>query len=188
MPKKNYWRINHNIRANEARVVDQEGKMVGLMSVSQALKKAQEAGLDLVEIAPNAKPVVVKITDFGKFKYQEEKKARKAKTKNPELKELRFTPFIGDADYQTRVKRIKTFLDNGDKIRVVVRYKGRQMGAKKIGYDLLEKVLDEVRDRVNVDMEPKFIGRHLAMVISPTSKAKKQELKENKKNENKDEN
>lgn len=157
------------------RVIDEKGKQLGVMKIADALKKAREAKLDLVEIAPKAKPAVAKIVEIGKFRYQEEKKLKKQKkkAKPTDLKEVRFSPFIGKADYQTRLERVKEFLQEGRKIRAVVKFKGRQMGSKKFGYNLLKRLLDEVGENIVVDMEPKFIGRHLAMVISPTGKGKK---------------
>jgi len=156
------------------RVIDEKGKQVGVLSVPEALKKAKKAELDLVEIAPKAKPPVTKIIDFGKFKYQEEKRLKKAKirAKAAEVKEIRFSPFIGEADYNTRLERVNEFLGDGDKARLVVKFKGRQMGSKQFGYNLLKRVLEEVKTEVNIDMEPKFLGRHLVMVISPMSKNK----------------
>ncbi len=156
------------------RVIDTKGKQVGVMTVVKALDLAKKANLDLVEIAPKAKPPVVKIIDFGKFKYQEEKKLRKQKkkVKGGELKEIRFSPFIGEADYKTRIERIRQFLEVKDKVRVVVKFKGRQMGSKQFGYNLLKKVLKEFEDQVAVDMQPKFLGRHLVMIISPVAKIK----------------
>ncbi|MGD8744301.1 MAG: translation initiation factor IF-3 [Candidatus Woesebacteria bacterium] len=174
-PGNKHWRINHEIHAPKVRVIDEKGKQVGVHSLQDAMNKARDAKLDLVEIAAKAKPPVVKIIDFGKFKYQQEKKIkkRKKKTKSPELKEIRFSPFIGEADYQTRLKRVKEFLKEGNKVRAVVKFKGRQMGSKKFGYQLLEKLTDQLGDNINVDMEPKFFGRHLAMVISPVKTANK---------------
>jgi len=157
------------------RVIDEKGKQVGVLTKLKALELAKKAGLDLVEIAPRARPPVVKIIDFGKFKYREEKKLRKQKkgSKGGELKEVRFSPFIGKADYDTRIDRIKEFLEEKDKVRVVVKFKGRQMGSKPYGYDLLKRVLEKFSEKVAVDMEPKFLGRHLMMVISPTTKIQK---------------
>ena len=152
------------------RLIGAGGKQVGVLKLSQALVKAKKEGLDLVEIAPNAKPPVVKIVELGKFKYQQEKRARKekAKSKATELKEVRLSPFIAQHDFANRLERIMGFLADKHKVRTVVVFKGRQLGSKKFGYNLLDRVLDEVgRDAVAVDMEPKFIGRHLAMVISP---------------------
>ena len=172
--QKKYWRINHQIHAPEVRVIDEKGKQLGVLKISDALKKAQEANLDLVEIAANAKPPVTKIVSLGKFKYQQEKKQReqKKKTKQTDIKEIRFSPFIGDADYKTRFGRVEEFLGEGHKIRAVVKFKGRQMGSKSFGYNLLKKLLTELGDNINVDMEPKFLGRHLSMVISPIKVSK----------------
>lgn len=177
--KKAYWRVNEIIHAPKVRVIDEKGKQVGVLEKPKAQDLAKKAGLDLVEIAPKAKPPVVKIVDFGKFKYQEEKKLRKQKkgVKGGELKEIRFSPFIGKADYDTRIERIKEFLEEKDKVRVVVKFKGRQMGSKQFGYNLLKSVLAEFEDAISVDMEPKFLGRHLMMVISPVTKVKRQESK-----------
>lgn len=149
------------------------------MTRDEALSKAKKEKLDLVEIAPKAKPPVVKIVDLGKFRYKEEKKLRaeKKRGKSGELKEVRFSPFIADNDYRTRMERIKEFLKENHKIRLVVKFKGRQMGSKQFGYKLLEKILDNLGESVAVDMEPKFLGRHLVMVISPTSKRKDAETK-----------
>lgn len=176
--KKLYWRVNDKIHAPKVRFIDEKGKQIGILDRVKALDKAKKAGLDLVEIAPKAKPPVVRIIDFGKFKYREEKKLRKKRkgVKGGEVKEIRFSPFIGEADYKTRIGRIQEFLDEKDKIRVVVKFKGKQMGSKQFGYDLLKKVLSEFEDRVSVDMEPKFLGRHLMMVISPVTQGKRQDL------------
>jgi translation initiation factor IF-3 len=165
------------------RVIDDKGKQIGVLKTADAIDKAQELGLDLIEIAPNAKPPVAKIIGLGKYKYQEEKKQReqKKKTKQTDIKEVRFSPFIGDADYQTRLGKIKEFLNEGHKIRAVVKFKGRQMGSKQFGYNLLKQIIDNLDNAINLDMEPKFIGRHLSMVISPIKKGKNlDEKKENR--------
>lgn len=166
----NYWRTNESIRSPEVRVIGADGKQLGIMPTSEAITKAKEANLDLIEVASNAKPPVARIMDFGKFKYKEERKLRKQKKKNSEVKEVRFSPFIADGDYNVRIEKIRDFLGDSNKVRVVVVFKGRQLGSKQFGYKLLERVLDEFRDRVVIDMEPKFLGRHLAMVISPLKK------------------
>lgn len=177
--RKLFWRLNDNIHALKVRVIDEKGNQIGILALNSALKKARDLNLDLVEIAPLAKPPVVKIIDFGKFKYQEEKKQRREKkgVKGGDIKEIRFSPFIGKADYATRIERIKEFLEDKDKVRVVVKFKGREMGSKQFGYDLLQRVLREFEGRVSIDMEPKFLGRHLVMVISPNMKGKGQEVK-----------
>lgn len=166
------WRINHQIRSAEVRVLDRENKQIGVMKLNDALEEARRQGLDLIEIAPKAMPPVAKIIEFGKFKYQEEKKARKQKkgVKTPELKEIRFSPFIGDADYDTRIERMDEFLKEGNKVRAVVKFTGRQMGSKEFGYKVLNRIVETFKDRIVVDMQPKFLGRQLVMVISPTNK------------------
>lgn len=153
------------------RVIGENGKQIGILTKEKALEKAVKANLDLVEVAPKAKPPVVKIIDFGKFKYQEEKKLKKEKKKGKtsELKEIRFSPFIGEADYQMRLEKIFEFLEEKHKIKAVVKFKGRQMGSKKFGYGLFKRMLKDVGEGINIDMEPKFLGRHLIMIISPTS-------------------
>lgn len=173
--KKSIWRINEQIRADQVRVIDEKKTQIGVLSVAEALSKARQANLDLVEVAPKAKPPVVQIIEFGKFKYNEEKKAKKSKlgSKTAEVKEIRFSPFIGEADYQSRLKRINEFLKDKHKIRAVVKFKGRQMDSKQFGYNLLQRIIDDLDTNIQVDMKPKFLGRHLVMVISPVSSGKK---------------
>lgn len=147
------------------------------MSKDEAIAKAKEEGLTLVEIAPNATPPVAKIVDYGKFKYAEEKKARaQAKgVKGGEVKEIRFSPFIGEADFKVRIERIKEFFAEKNKVRVVVVFTGPQMRVKNIGYDIIKKVKTELGENVITDMEPKFLGKHLVTVISQTNKKKLQD-------------
>lgn len=169
------FRINNQITAPEVRVIGLEGKQLGVLKIEEALKEAEKAELDLVEIAPLAKPPVTKIVNLGKFTYEltkKEKKERK-KAKPSELKEIRFSPFIGDHDYKTRIERIKEFFEDGNKVKIVVVFLGRQMNSKEFGYKLLERVLEEFKGSVAVDMKPKFLGRHLNMIVSPIKKAKK---------------
>jgi len=178
------FRINHQIRAPQVRVIGADGKQIGVIKIEEALQEAQKVGLDLVEIAPNAKPPVTKIVEIGKFRYEQEKKLKKEKKKGKggELKEVRLSPFIADHDYKTRMGKIIEFLDENNKVRVVVVFMGRQMDSKQFGYNVLKRVTNELDNRIVVDMEPKFLGRHLAMVISPVKKGKK-EGNENAKNE-----
>jgi translation initiation factor IF-3 len=170
------WRINNQIRASQVRVIGPDGKQEGVISLTDALQKAQDAGLDLVEIAPNAKPPVVKIVELGKFRYEQEKKLKKEKkhAKGSELKEVRFSPFIANHDYATRMEKIKTFLDESNKVRVVVVFMGRQMNSKSFGYELIKRITDDLGERIAIDMEPKFIGRHLITTLSPLKKTKKE--------------
>lgn len=181
MKKKNPWRVNEEIRADNVRVIDANGNQLDVMSTKEALEHSKKAGLDLVEIAPKAKPPVVRIIDFGKFRYQQEKKLKeqKKKAKVSEVKEIRFSPFIADGDYQTRMRRVNAFLKANHKIRVVVVFKGRHMRSKKFGYELLKRVVDDLETEIVIDMEPKFLGRHLAMVISPVKTIKSDTKKAN---------
>jgi translation initiation factor IF-3 len=186
------WKINEQIRAPELRVVSFDGKQLGVMKREEALAKAKEEGVDLIEIAPMAVPPVVKIIEFGKFRYQEEKKAKKEKKgKAPsDIKEVRFSPFIADHDFENRLERIREFLGDRHKVRIVVKFGGRQMGSKNFGYKVVDKVISTVGMEINVDSEPKFIGRQLICVISPLGKGKKaisSEKENNDKNEDKDE-
>jgi translation initiation factor IF-3 len=176
------FRTNHQIQAPKVRLIGADGKQIGVVKMQKALKQAQESGLDLVEIAPRAKPPVVKIVELGKFKYQEEKKVRKQKkkAKSTELKEVRFSPFIADHDYQVRVDRTKEFLADNNKVRLVVVFKGRHMGSKSFGYKLIDRIIADLDENITVDMRPKFIGRHLTSVISPVSKGKTAKEKESK--------
>ena len=168
------WRLNNQIRAPEVRVIGADGKQLGILKTNEALSKAHEAGLDLVEIAPNAKPPVTKIVELGKFRYQEEKRLQKLKkkAKSSELKEVRFSPFIANHDYQTRLDKVREFLDESNKVKIVVVFMGKQMGSTNFGYELLKRIKDDLGNRIAIDMEPKFFGRHLAMVISPIKKGK----------------
>lgn len=167
----NYWRTNERIPAVTLRVLDSKGVQIGVISKDEALKLAKSQEADLVEIAPKANPPVAKIIEFGKFKYQEEKKTKEAqkKSKPSELKEIRFTPFIGEGDYQTRIKRIGEFLTDKNKVKLVVYFKVKQLGSKAFGYDILNRILKDLGEGINVDMKPKFLGRNLIMIISPTN-------------------
>lgn len=175
----NNWRLNEKISATELRVLDFEGKQIGVMKKEEALKLALEAGVDLIEIVPNAKPPVAKIIDFGKFRYQEEKKLKEAqkKSKPSDLKELRFTPFIGDGDYNMRLNRIDEFFKEKHKVKLVVYFKIKQLGSKQFGYNIFNRIIKDLGEGFNIDMKPKFLGRNLIMIISPTNtygKVKKQ--------------
>jgi len=183
--QKLYWRTDYQIRAPSLRVIDSEGKFIGVLSVNEAVTKAKSQGLSLVEIAPNATPPVAKIVDFGKFRYAEEKKLRSQskKVKGGEVKEIRFSPFIAENDFKTRIERIKEFFNDKNKVRVVVVFKGPQMRVKHVGYDVINKIKTEFGESVITDMEPKFLGKHLITVISQTTKKKAVGDKKDDKNE-----
>lgn len=171
-----FWRTDYSIRAAKLRVVGEDGKLIGELTKDEALARAKEKGLTLVEIAPNAEPPVAKIVDFGKFKYAEEKKARAQSkgVKGGEVKEIRFSPFIAENDFKTRIERIKEFFEDKNKVRVVVVFKGPQMRVKNTGYQVIEKIKAEFGENLVTDMEPKFLGKHLITIFS-YAKAKKQE-------------
>lgn len=178
MGKQNlFWRTDYQIRAPSLRVIDSEGKQLGVLTKDEALKRAKEANLTLVEVAPNADPPVAKIVDFGKFKYAEEKKARaQAKgVKGGEVKEIRFSPFIAENDFKTRIGRIREFFEDKNKVKVVVVFRGPQMRVKHVGYDVINRIKAEFGDNIITDMEPKFLGKYLVTVLS-YAKSKKQEI------------
>lgn len=161
-------RINDNIRADEIRVIDAEGEMQGVMTVKQALVLAEEAGLDLVEVSPHAKPPVCKILDFGKYKYEQQKKANEARKKQKvtDVKEVKISPRIEKHDYDVKMRNARKFLGNGDKVKVTMRFRGREMAHKEIGLDILNKMQEELADVGKVDLKPKMEGRQVMMVLS----------------------
>lgn len=169
---RKFYRVNERIFAHTIRVLDQNGKQVGVMSKNDALEKAKKQGLDLVEIAPNASPPVAKIIDFKKFLYQEEKKKReeKRKAKVSETKEVRLGPFMDDHDLQVRIKRSKNFLQNGNKIRLVVKFSGREIVHPEFGEKILEKVINDLSDISKIEREKHFEGRQLITILSPNKK------------------
>lgn len=175
---KSFWRINENIRAGTLRVIGSDGKQVGVISREEALRQAEEAGLDLVEIASKANPPVAKVTNFTKFRYQQDKKERVAALKEKrgtEQKEIWLTPFIADNDYQVRLDRIKEFLEEGYKVRVVVKFTGRQMSHKEFGYQMANRVLADTGAKQEGGL--RFLGRQLMMMLSPVKRAVKREDK-----------
>lgn len=173
------YKTNDRIAAPTVRVLDSEGKMVGILSRIEALGKARSLGLDLVEIAGKASPPVVKLIDFKKFLYQQEKKKReeKRKSKVSETKEVRLGPFMDDHDLNVRVGRARIFLQNGDKVRLVVRFKGRQITHPEFGQQVLQKSFDLLANVSKVDKEPRFEGKQLVAILTPEKK--KQHEKEN---------
>ncbi len=164
--------INQFIKATELRVVDELGKQIGVMSKSEALNIAGERGLDLVEIAPMAKPPVAKVIDFKKFKYLEAKKEREGKSASGkvEIKEIRFSPFIGQGDMDTRLERIKDILEGGDRVKIVVKFTGRQITKVEFGHDLIKKIMSQLEGIASADGTAKLQGKQLFLIINPTKK------------------
>jgi translation initiation factor IF-3 len=163
------FRINGEIEAREIRLVDENGGMVGVVSLREALFRASEVGLDLVEVSPTAAPPVCKILDFGKFKYESQKKAAAARKKQRviEVKEIKMRPGIDDNDYNIKMKKVREFLDEGDKVKVTLRFRGREMSHQELGAVLLNKVKEEVADLAKVEQFPKLEGRQMVMVMAP---------------------
>lgn len=176
-----FYRTNQRITAQELRVLDQEGKQIGVMSRAQALKIAQDAGLDLVEIAPTAIPPVARIIDFNKFLYQEEKKKReeKRKAKVSETKEIRLGPFMSENDLQVMIKRGREFLEEGNKVRLVLKFKGREITHPEFGREIIDKVINALEDVSKIEKETKFEGRQLVTLLAPERK-KQYEKKDQK--------
>jgi translation initiation factor IF-3 len=160
------------IRVREVRLIDDEGNQMGIVPTLEALKMADEKGLDLVEIAPNANPPVCKVLDYGKYKFELEKKNRenKKKQKLQELKEIRMQPKIDEHDLQFKTKHVRDFLDKGAKVKVTIRFRGRELAHTDRGRDVLHKVLDMLDREVSVDRPPAMEGRFMSMIISMKAK------------------
>jgi translation initiation factor IF-3 len=164
-------RVNEQIRVREVRLI-QDGGEQGIISIQEALALAREAGLDLVEVAPQAVPPVVKILDYGKFKFENEKKVRDSKKKQKllKLKEIRMQPKIDDHDLDFKSKHIKEFLAHGNKVKVTVRFRGRELAHTELGLDVLKDVLARIEGEYIMDKPPAMEGRFMSMVLSPKSK------------------
>jgi translation initiation factor IF-3 len=162
-------RINEEIRVREVQLIDQTGQNLGPVEVQIALQRAQEAGLDLVEIAPNSSPPVCKILDYGKYKYQAQKKAAEARKKQKvvEVKEIKLRPMIDDHDYDVKMRSMQRFFEEGDKVKVTLRFRGREMAHQELGYQLLNRVKDDTLKVAKVEQEPRFEGRQVVMVLAP---------------------
>jgi len=161
--------VNHEIKAREVRLIGPDGKQLGIMPLKDALRYAQEAQLDLVKIASNAKPPVCKIMDFGKYKYEQSKREKEAR-KNQKvisIKEIRMNPTIDDHDFQVRLKSAVKFLKDGNKVKVSIKFRGRQMIHTKLGEDVLNKMVEHIQEVGIVEKPPTMEGRNMVMVLSP---------------------
>ncbi|MGA9335554.1 MAG: translation initiation factor IF-3 [Rudaea sp.] len=165
-------RKNSEIRVPQVRVIDANGEQAGVLSREDALSLAAEAGLDLVEIQPNAEPPVCRIMDFGRFKFDQQKKAHaaKRKSKQVEIKELKFRPSTEDGDYAVKMRNLRRFLDNGDKVKVVVRFKGREMAHTELGEAMVKRIQADIVDDAVIESFPRFEGRQMVMMIAPKKK------------------
>lgn len=182
-----YYRINQYIQAKEVRVIGADGKQIGVMPIFNAIQEARKQSVDLIEIAPKANPPVCKIIDFKKFRYQEAKKEREAKKsqkKGGGLKEVRLTPFIAQNDFNVRLKKTKEFLAEGNKVRLSVRFVGRQLGHREFGQLVLGRAMKELETVCKKDADPKWIGKDFFIILTPVSTSKVKKQNEEQKNEN----
>ncbi|MGH6931692.1 MAG: translation initiation factor IF-3 [Dongiaceae bacterium] len=168
-PSRDGPRVNAQINVPTVRLVKEDGTMVGITAIREALRMAEEAGLDLVEVSPNAEPPVCKILDFGKFKYEIQKKKNEARKKQKviEVKEIKLRPGIDEHDYQVKMRSVARFLTEGDKVKVTMRYRGREMVHSEIGAQVLERVRVEFDNRAKVEQNPRLEGRQMIMVLAP---------------------
>ena len=168
-PSRDGPRVNEEIRSAQVRLIDQDGEMQGVMTVREAMQRAFSVGLDLVEISPNADPPVCKILDFGKFKYEQQKKKNEAKKKQKviEIKEIKVRPNIDENDYQVKMRAMKSFIEEGDKVKVTLRFRGREMAHQDIGVRVLERIRAEMDTTSKVEQMPRMENRQMVMVLSP---------------------
>lgn len=168
-PKKTGPRVNREIKVPQVRLIDHDGEQVGIVSVDEAMQRANDVSLDLVEIAPTASPPVCKILDVGKLKYQEQKKRSEArkKQKTIEIKEIKIRPNIDDHDYDVKMRSAKRFIGDGDKVKVTLRFRGRELAHQELGARVLERIKEELDLIAKVEQMPKMEGRQMVMVVAP---------------------
>jgi translation initiation factor IF-3 len=169
--KEQRVRVNDQIRISPIRLIDDEGGQVGIVSIEEARERAAEKGLDLVEVAPEARPPVCKLMDYGKFKYEAARKAREAKKKQHtiQVKEVKFRPGIEDHDYEFKTRHARRFLEEGNKVKLTMMFRGRQMSHPEIGLEVLQRVTDDLQDIAKVETNAVREGRTMTMVLAPTS-------------------
>ena len=162
-------RVNHLIRVPEVRVIGPEGEQFGVLKTSEALKQAQEVGYDLVEVAPNSDPPVCRIMDFGKFKYEQSKKEHKIRQhqKSTQVKEIKLRPRTDKHDIETKVRQIRSFIADGNKTKVVVVFRGREMANQEIGRQAMEKIIEEIGEFAVLESPPRMEGRNLYIIFAP---------------------
>ena len=162
-------RVNQEITAAKVRLVGEDGEMIGVVSKAEGLQMALDAGLDLVEISPNAEPPVCKIIDYGKFKYEAQKKKAEAKKKQKivEIKEIKIRPMIDDNDFNVKMKSAQRFLSEGDKVKVTMRFRGREISHNEIGMAVLQRVQETLADQCKIEQNPKFEGKQIVMLLGP---------------------
>jgi len=162
-------RKNNEIRVPKVRVIGSDGEMIGVLSRDEALALAEEEGLDLVEIQPNADPPVCRVMDFGKFKFEAQKKANlaKKKTKQVEIKEVKFRPVTDEGDYQIKLRNMRRFLEEGDKIKVNIRFRGREMSHQELGREMASRIETDLGEDIVIESRPRLEGRQMVMMIAP---------------------
>ncbi|ACG73131.1 translation initiation factor IF-3 [Anaeromyxobacter sp. K] len=165
-------RTNRRIKAREVRVIGAEGEQLGVLPIDQALARAQELGMDLVEVSPMAKPPVCKIMDYGRFKYLEKKKQNEAKKKQVvvQLKEVKLRPRTEEHDYDTKIKKVRAFLGEANKARITVMFRGREMSHRELGQKVLQRVIEDLRDVAVIESAPRMEGRQMFMILAPNPK------------------
>ncbi|WP_334184396.1 translation initiation factor IF-3 [Novosphingobium sp.] len=168
-PVKSGPRYNNMIQSDKVRVIDQDGENIGVMYTRQAIEQAAEVGLDLVEVSPNADPPVCKFLDVGKYRYEAQKKANAARKtqKTQEIKEIKMRPNIDDHDYDTKMRNVVRFISDGDKVKVTLRFRGRELSHQQLGMNLLRRVQEDVADIAKIEAYPRMEGRQMLMVLSP---------------------
>ncbi len=161
--------MNEEITAREIRAIGAEGVQIGVITPEEGIRLAAEAGLDLVEISPNAEPPVCKFLDYGKFKYESQKRKNEARKKQKviEVKEIKFRPNIEQHDYEVKMRSLNKFIDEGDKVKVTLRFRGREMAHQNLGLDVLNRVKAEMEEKTKVEMHPNLEGRQMVMVLAP---------------------
>ena len=162
-------RVNREIQVPKVRLVDENGEMVGIVSIDEALKRAQSVGIDLIEVSPNAEPPVCKILDAGKYKYEAQKRKAEAKKKQKvvQVKEIKMRPGIDQHDYDVKMRNVFKFLDNGDKVKITLRYRGREMAHQELGMEVLQRVKADTVEVAKVEHQPKMEGRQMIMILGP---------------------
>ena len=168
-PSRDGPRVNEDIRVPQVRLIDETGEMQGVMSARDAVLRAYAVGLDLLEISPNADPPVVKILDYGKFKYEQQKKKNEARKRQRviEIKEIKVRPNIDENDYQVKMRAMKSFIEEGDKVKVTLRFRGREMAHQDIGIKVLERIRNELETATKVEQMPRMENRQMIMVLAP---------------------
>jgi translation initiation factor IF-3 len=169
LPSRDGPRVNEDIRVPQVRLIDQDGEMIGVMSARDALLRAYDLGMDLLEISPNAVPPVCKITDYGKYKYEQQKKANEARKRQKvvEIKEIKVRPNIDDHDYDVKMRAAKSFIEEGDKVKVTLRFRGREMAHQDLGVKVLERIRSELVELAKVEQMPRLENRQMIMVLAP---------------------